>query len=57
LLEQEHIDYLLADGTHEIWAGLSLKEKCRFFNLRFNDKVIAPITLSRFFQWHRIRIK
>jgi hypothetical protein len=57
LLEQEHIDYLLADGTHEIWAGLSLKEKCRFFNLRFNDKVIAPITLSRFFQRHRIRIK
>jgi hypothetical protein len=49
MLERKHIDYLLADGTLEIWAGLSLKEKCRFFHLRFPEKVIAPITLSRFF--------
>ena len=57
VLDKKHIDYLLADGTHEIWAGLTIKEKCRFFHVRYPDKVIAPITLSRFFKEHRIRKK
>jgi transposase len=48
---------LLADGTHEIWAGLSMKEKCRFFQIRFPGKLIAPVTMERFFKEHRVRNK
>jgi hypothetical protein len=57
MLEQEHVDFLLDANTHEIWAGLPIKDRCLHFSVRFPGKVIAPITMYRLNKKHGIRRK
>jgi hypothetical protein len=35
MLDQQHVDYLLKDSTMELWAGLTMKDRCRWFTVRF----------------------
>ena len=57
VLQPEHVNFLLDDNTHEIWAGLTIKERCMHFSVRFPGKVISPTKFYRFCKEHRIRRK
>jgi hypothetical protein len=57
ILTQEHINYVLADTTMELWVGLSLKERCRWFKNRFPHAGITPSSLGRLYKQHGIKKK
>ena len=40
-----------------MWAGLTLKERCKLFHRKFTNKIIAPMTLWRLYKKNGIKRK
>jgi hypothetical protein len=56
-LTPAHMAYVLADATMELWVGLSLKERCRWFSNRFPDAEITSYTLRKIYKLNGIKKK
>ena len=57
ILEKEHLDYILKDSTMELWAGLTMKDRCRWFSVRFPQKKMSVNALERLYKGNRVRKK
>ena len=57
ILEQQHIDFLVAEETLKKWAGLTLKERSKLFHRKFTNKLIAPMSLWRLYKRHGVKRK
>lgn len=56
-LQEEHIQYLLAEDTINSWAHLSLKQRVKMFHRRFPELKISASTLHRAYKSHGVKYK
>ena len=56
-LDEIHVEYLTSHKTLELWSGMTIAERCKFFHRKFSNKKIAPTSLRRFYQKHKIKRK
>ena len=56
-LEQQHLEFLLSQETLRLWAGFTLKQRCKLFHRYFINKKIAVTSLRRLYLKHGIKRK
>ena len=56
-LEQQHVDYLLSEETLRLWAGMTLKQRCKLFHRRFVNKTIPVTSLRKLYIKHGVKRK